>query len=71
MPRPIIGRRHTLTYGVPDGCGTCGRDLFEGTTVAFVNEQLTCLECVEKLIGESAIGRKARMGGLRRERYDH
>lgn len=53
---PAISRTFEAQYDNDDGCHECGEDIHEGDRVAFVNNRLCCLECVniarEKTRGE-------------------
>lgn len=55
-----VSRLFRLHYGHPDGCGTCEEPLCEGDQVAYVDDELTCEACVEKMWTSTRIGRKAK-----------
>jgi hypothetical protein len=57
---PIISKPFELTFGVHEGCDRCGRILFLDEEVYYVDEHITCGECVEEIRGNTAIGRAAR-----------
>ena len=55
-----ISKPFLLDYDVPEGCASCGRELYEKDAVQWVGGKLTCRSCVDRMIGETVIGQKAR-----------
>jgi hypothetical protein len=44
-----IGRLWRLNYWHESGCAHCNSDMFEDDLVAWVDDQLTCKQCIDKL----------------------
>lgn len=58
MPKRI-GRLFALGFGHPDGCHECKCTLYEGTSVAWVDDKLTCKDCIDKYRSQNRTRRKA------------
>jgi hypothetical protein len=56
---PNIGRAFKVKSYRPDGCAKCGSTLYEDDLVAYVDKQITCKPCVDKIKAESPLLQKA------------